>query len=65
MSLNFFLTCKKLNLIIKLMETTSPEYFNDLQPSVTSYEPPRIEILEITVEKGFADSTKDWNDGTW
>ena len=47
------------------MEPPIPEYFNDLQPSVNSYEPPKIEILEITVEKGFADSTKDWNDGTW
>jgi hypothetical protein len=47
------------------MEPTITEYFNDLQPSVNAYEPPKIEILEITVEKGFADSTKDWNDGTW
>ena len=30
-----------------------------------SYIPPRIEVIEVSVEKGFADSTKDWNDGTW
>jgi hypothetical protein len=47
------------------MELFIPNDFDDLQPSVNSYEPPRIEILEITVEKGFADSTKDWNNGTW
>jgi len=47
------------------MEPTIPEYFNDLQPFVNSYEPPKIEILEITVEKGFADSTSDWGSGTW
>jgi hypothetical protein len=47
------------------MELFIPNDFDDLQSSVNSYEPPKIEILEITVEKGFADSTKDWNDGTW
>ena len=46
------------------MEITIENY-NDLQPSVNSYEPPKIEILEIMVEKGFADSTTDWNPGNW
>jgi hypothetical protein len=30
-----------------------------------SYVPPRIEIIEVTVEKGFADSTSDFIPGTW
>ena len=30
-----------------------------------SYVPPRIEIIEVTVEKGFADSTSGWGTGTW
>ena len=63
--MEFILHLRKLTLIIELMEPTIPEYFNDLQPFVNSYEPPKIEILEITVEKGFADSTSDWGSGTW
>jgi hypothetical protein len=30
--------------------------FKDLQTAATPYESPKIELLEITVEKGFADS---------
>jgi hypothetical protein len=29
------------------------------------YEPPRIELIEVSVEKGFADSTTDFGEGTW
>ena len=47
------------------MELFIPNDFNDSQPSVNSYEPPKIEILEITVEKGFADSATDWGNPTW
>ena len=47
------------------MEPLIPKNFDDLQQSVKSYAPPRIEVLEITVEKGFADSTTDWGDTTW
>jgi len=47
------------------MEPLIPKNIDDLQPSVKSYSPPKIEILEITVEKGFADSTKDWGTDTW
>ena len=60
---NLFYFCA-INLIIELMEITIENY-NDLQPSVNSYEPPKIEILEIMVEKGFADSTTNWNPGNW
>ena len=35
----------------------------DLQLTINSYEPPTIEIIEITVEKGFADSAASWKDG--
>ena len=44
-------------LTIKFMEPIILKRFNDLQPTVDSYEPPQIEILEITVEKGFAGSS--------
>jgi len=47
------------------MRPTDPKILNDLQQTVNAYEPPKIEILEITVEKGFADSTSDWGSGTW
>ncbi len=30
-----------------------------------SYESPLIEIIEVSVEKGFADSATDFGDGTW
>jgi hypothetical protein len=29
------------------------------------YEPPIIEIIEVSVEKDFADSSEDFGDGTW
>jgi hypothetical protein len=47
------------------MELFNPNIFNDLQVADNVYEPPRIEILEIAVEKGFADSTSDFIPGTW
>ncbi len=30
-----------------------------------NYKPPIVEIIEISTEKGFADSTTDWGDDTW
>jgi len=33
--------------------------------SEDSYEPPHIEVVEVSVEKGFADSANDFGDGTW
>jgi len=47
------------------MRPTDPKILNDLQQAVNAYEPPKIEILEISVEKGFADSTSDWGGSTW
>ena len=45
----------------------NPKNLNDLQPAVNSYEPPQIEMLEITVEKGFAGSsvTDPWGGDSW
>lgn len=30
-----------------------------------NYEPPLIEVVEILVEKGFADSASDFGEETW
>lgn len=30
-----------------------------------NYEPPCIEVVEVAIEKGFADSTADFGEGTW
>ncbi len=30
-----------------------------------TYMPPRIDIIEIKIEKGFADSTADFGEETW
>ena len=38
---------------------------NDVQSEVLVYEPPKIEVEEITVEKGFANSSQEWGDETW
>jgi len=50
------------------METININYQTEgsLIISEDSYEPPRIEVVEVSVEKGFADSTSDFGDGgTW
>jgi hypothetical protein len=38
------------------MEQINTTDFKDLQTTAATYESPRIEILEIAVEKGFAGS---------
>jgi len=30
-----------------------------------SYAPPRIEVIEVSIEKGFADSSEDYEEDTW
>lgn len=30
-----------------------------------NYEPPCIEVVEVIIEKGFADSTADFGEETW
>ncbi|MEI7830805.1 MAG: hypothetical protein WCI31_13595 [Prolixibacteraceae bacterium] len=47
------------------MHPIDPNSCNEPKQAVNAYEPPKIEILEISVEKGFADSTSDWGSGTW
>lgn len=47
------------------MEPLIPKKINELQLFVNSYEPPRIELIEIVVEKGFADSVTDWGSDPW
>jgi len=47
------------------MEQLIPKSCDNILQTVNAYEPPKIEILEIAVEKGFADSIQGWNDDTW
>jgi len=47
------------------MKTFMPITKEDIQLPVYSYEPPAIELIEVTVEKGFADSIADWNPTAW
>lgn len=53
------------NLITLKMKTLMPITKEDIQLPVYSYEPPVIELIEVTVEKGFADSITDFNPLTW
>ena len=32
---------------------------------ISNYEPPFIEVIEVSVEKGFADSATDFGEGAW
>jgi len=50
---------------ILIMKSPMPITKEDIQLAVYSYEPPAIELIEVTVEKGFADSITDWNPTTW
>lgn len=47
------------------MKTLMPITKEDIQITVYSYEPPAIELIEVAVEKGFADSITDWNPIAW
>ena len=47
------------------MKTFVPITKEDIQLDVYSYEPPAIELIEVTVEKGFADSITDFNPNQW
>jgi len=47
------------------MKTLMPITKEDIQLTVYSYEPPEIELIEVTVEKGFADSITDFNQTPW
>jgi len=47
------------------MKTFMPITKEEIQLTVYSYEPPAIELIEVTVEKGFADSITDFNPVNW
>ena len=47
------------------MKTPMPITKEPLPLAVYSYEPPAIELIEVSVEKGFADSITDFNPTTW
>jgi len=32
---------------------------------ISIYKPPLIEIIEVSIEKGFADSATDFGEGAW
>jgi len=42
------------------MKTLLPIIKEEVELTVNSYEPPVIELIEVTVEKGFADSITNW-----
>ena len=48
-----------------IMKTLVPITKEEIQSTVYSYEPPVIELIEVTVEKGFADSITDWTPTEW
>ena len=49
------------------MKTNNIDYQIEESPvnEKDSYVPPRIEVIEVSVEKGFADSTTDYSPGNW
>jgi len=47
------------------MKTRMPITNEEIQLTVCSYDPPAIELIEVTVEKGFADSIVDWTPTAW
>lgn len=47
------------------MKALIPITKEDIQKTVYVYEAPTIELIEVTVEKGFADSIADFNPATW
>jgi len=49
------------------MKTTKIDYQTE-ESSISfegTYFAPLIEVVEVSVEKGFADSSEDFEDGTW
>ena len=47
------------------MEKEKINETGDNQVIPSSYEPPSIEVVEISIERGFANSSEDWNPGSW
>ena len=48
--------------IKNLADLTEMRRSSDL---ILNYEPPLIEVAEVSVEKGFADSANDFGEGAW
>ena len=49
------------------MKTTKIDYQTEESSIIVegSYFAPLIEVVEVSVEKGFADSSRDFEDDTW
>ena len=47
------------------MENKKTDPVRDDNASISSYEPPSIEVVEVSIERGFADSAKDWEEDSW
>ena len=47
------------------MENKKTDQVSDDKASISSYEPPSIEVVEVSIERGFADSAKDWEEDSW
>ena len=47
------------------MKNKNTDQVREDKDIINSYEPPSIEVVEVSIERGFADSAKDWDDGSW
>ena len=47
------------------MEKERTNETGDSQVVTIFYEPPEIEVIEVSIEKGFANSAEDWNPDSW
>lgn len=50
---------------MEMMNLSDSSEIIELSDFKSCYEPPLIEVVEVKVEKGFADSTTDFGDGVW
>ncbi len=47
------------------MEKKKINKTGDNQVIASFYEPPSIEVVEVSIERGFASSSEDWVPGEW
>ena len=50
---------------MEIMNLTDSSEIGDSSDFKSCYEPPLIEVVEVTVEKGFANSITDYEEDTW
>jgi hypothetical protein len=50
---------------MEIMNLTDSSEMRNPSDLISNYKPPIIEIIEVSVEKGFADSSTDFGEGTW